>query len=174
MVIARPARLSARLKVSPAFSKAAGSRGGAPGRAPQSAELSLVLMKAQEGVQGGTLAGGSPFLFCTCACAPLCWALDAASCCETPHFFCPCQKKRGRRGSRGYRPLPRKKRTRRDAKKKKDRKLAILFSGGGGWIRTTVGIASRFTVCPLWPLGNTPVFASLSVELVDGLEPPTC
>ena len=46
--------------------------------------------------------------------------------------------------------------------------------GGGGWIRTTVGIASRFTVCPLWPLGNTPVFASLSVELVDGLEPPTC
>ena len=48
------------------------------------------------------------------------------------------------------------------------------FSGGGGWIRTTVGIASRFTVCPLWPLGNTPVFASLSVELVDGLEPPTC
>ena len=29
--------------------------------------------------------------------------------------------------------------------------------GGGGWIRTTVGIASRFTVCPLWPLGNTPV-----------------
>ncbi len=30
--------------------------------------------------------------------------------------------------------------------------------GGGGWIRTTVGIASRFTVCPLWPLGNTPVF----------------
>ena len=59
-------------------------------------------------------------------------------------------------------------------KKKKDRRLAVLFSGGGGWIRTTVGIASRFTVCPLWPLGNTPVFASLSVELVDGLEPPTC
>ena len=32
-----------------------------------------------------------------------------------------------------------------------------LLHGGGGWIRTTVGIASRFTVCPLWPLGNTPV-----------------
>ncbi len=26
--------------------------------------------------------------------------------------------------------------------------------GGGGWIRTTEGGASRFTVCPLWPLGN--------------------
>ena len=32
-----------------------------------------------------------------------------------------------------------------------------LHFGGGGWIRTTVGIASRFTVCPLWPLGNTPM-----------------
>ena len=31
------------------------------------------------------------------------------------------------------------------------------YFGGGGWIRTTVGIASRFTVCPLWPLGNTPI-----------------
>ena len=30
--------------------------------------------------------------------------------------------------------------------------------GGGGWIRTTVGIASRFTVCPLWPLGNSPIW----------------
>src|SRR3972149_11862222 len=25
--------------------------------------------------------------------------------------------------------------------------------GGGGRIRTSVGVASRFTVCPLWPLG---------------------
>ena len=30
--------------------------------------------------------------------------------------------------------------------------------GGGRWIRTTEGIASRFTVCPLWPLGNSPIF----------------
>ncbi len=44
--------------------------------------------------------------------------------------------------------------------------------GGGRWIRTTEGIASRFTVCPLWPLGNSPVYTIL--ELVDGLEPPTC
>jgi len=26
-------------------------------------------------------------------------------------------------------------------------------AGGGGRIRTSVGVASRFTVCPLWPLG---------------------
>jgi len=25
----------------------------------------------------------------------------------------------------------------------------LAFFGGGGWIRTNVGIASRFTVCPL-------------------------
>ena len=31
--------------------------------------------------------------------------------------------------------------------------------GGGRWIRTTEGIASRFTVCPLWPLGNSPIFS---------------
>ena len=36
--------------------------------------------------------------------------------------------------------------------------LAMLADfGGGRWIRTTEGIASRFTVCPLWPLGNSPI-----------------
>ena len=43
--------------------------------------------------------------------------------------------------------------------------------GGSGWIRTTEGKANRFTVCPLWTLGNTPMlnFApSKKVELVDG------
>ena len=43
--------------------------GGVQGRSPcpRSAERGtlLVLHKAQEGVQGGTLAGGSPFYFCT-------------------------------------------------------------------------------------------------------------
>lgn len=29
--------------------------------------------------------------------------------------------------------------------------------GGGWWIRTTEGIASRFTVYPLWPLGKSPI-----------------
>ena len=37
---------------------------------------------------------------------------------------------------------------------------SALFSadfGGGRWIRTTEVIDSRFTVCPLWPLGNSPI-----------------
>ena len=40
--------------------KRAGSRGRAPGRAPQRAE-NPIAKEAQEGVKGGTLAGGSPF-----------------------------------------------------------------------------------------------------------------
>ena len=31
--------------------------------------------------------------------------------------------------------------------------------GGGGWIRTIEGKASRFTVCPLWPLGYSSLFS---------------
>ena len=52
----------------------------------------------------------------------------------------------------------------------------IIFFGGGGWIRTTEVSDNRFTVCPLWPLGNAPIFSLVEValELVDGLEPPTC
>ena len=30
-------------------------------------------------------------------------------------------------------------------------------ANGQRWIRTTEGVASRFTVCPLWPLGNLPI-----------------
>lgn len=33
----------------------------------------------------------------------------------------------------------------------------INTKDGGRWIRTTEGEASRFTVCPLWPLGNSPI-----------------
>ncbi len=29
--------------------------------------------------------------------------------------------------------------------------------GGGEWIRTTEVVDNRFTVCPLWPLGNSPM-----------------
>ncbi len=29
--------------------------------------------------------------------------------------------------------------------------------GGSGWIRTTEVVDNRFTVCPLWPLGNSPI-----------------
>ncbi len=56
--------------------------------------------------------------------------------------------------------------------KKADRLRNRLF-GGGWWIRTTEGIASRFTVCPLWPLGKSPIY-NMELELVDGFEPPTC
>ena len=37
------------------------------------------------------------------------------------------------------------------------------FFGGGGWIRTTEARRNRFTVCPLWPLGN-PSKIALTVE----------
>ena len=33
-----------------------------------------------------------------------------------------------------------------------------LTANGWRWIRTTEAICSRFTVCPLWPLGNPPIF----------------
>ena len=47
--------------------------------------------------------------------------------------------------------------TRSRQKEKHTMRCAFLF-GGSGWIRTTEGIASRFTVCPLWPLGNAPMY----------------
>ena len=40
-----------------------------------------------------------------------------------------------------------------------------LFSGGGGRIRTIEAKRSRFTVCPLWPLGNSPRYAVVSQRL---------
>ena len=53
-----------------------------------------------------------------------------------------------------------------------------VFVGGGRWIRTTEVSDNRFTVCPLWPLGNSPMLLSFSaerlVELVNGVEPSTC
>ena len=33
----------------------------------------------------------------------------------------------------------------------------LWYVNGRRWIRTTEGSASRFTVCPLWPLGNSPI-----------------
>ena len=35
----------------------------------------------------------------------------------------------------------------------------VVFSlyGGGSWIRTSEVSDNRFTVCPLWPLGNSPI-----------------
>ena len=36
----------------------------------------------------------------------------------------------------------------------KSLKIKVQKNGGGGWIRTIEVSDSRFTVCPLWPLGN--------------------
>ena len=35
------------------------------------------------------------------------------------------------------------------------------YFGGQGWIRTTEVGDDRFTVCSLWPLGNSPIFTFL-------------
>ena len=42
--------------------------------------------------------------------------------------------------------------------KKKGTTKCRSFFGGSWWIRTTEALSSRFTVCPHWPLGNTPLF----------------
>ena len=47
---------------------------------------------------------------------------------------------------------------------------AFSLYGGGSWIRTSEVSDNRFTVCPLWPLGNSPIY----LELVIGVEPTTC
>ena len=46
----------------------------------------------------------------------------------------------------------------RQRQKKDFRMQASGSPGGGWWIRTTEGVASRFTVCPLWPLGKSPIY----------------
>ena len=43
------------------------------------------------------------------------------------------------------------------SKKQKSQAFRLAF-GGSGWIRTTEVSDNRFTVCPLWPLGNAPIF----------------
>ena len=40
----------------------------------------------------------------------------------------------------------------------KKARFRVLFSGGREWIRTTEVVDGRFTVCSLWPLGNSPIF----------------
>ena len=44
-------------------------------------------------------------------------------------------------------------------KKQGLRLLSSLVPGGRGWIRTTEVSDNRFTVCPLWPLGNPPIWS---------------
>ena len=40
--------------------------------------------------------------------------------------------------------------------------FTLYIVGGGWWIRTTESTANRFTVCPLWPLGNPSIPALTS------------
>ena len=42
--------------------------------------------------------------------------------------------------------------------KQKTTLLGGFCFGGRRWIRTTEAESNRFTVCPLWPLGNSPIF----------------
>ena len=44
-----------------------------------------------------------------------------------------------------------------DKQKRTFVKQKFFFVGGSGWIRTTEVTDNRFTVCPLWPLGNAPI-----------------
>ena len=37
-------------------------------------------------------------------------------------------------------------------------RIIPYISSGGRWIRTIEVSDNRFTVCPLWPLGNSPLF----------------
>ena len=49
---------------------------------------------------------------------------------------------------------------------KNPRTVTVLgLIGGGGRIRTIEAKRSRFTVCPLWPLGNSPIFCSFGCRL---------
>ena len=86
----------ARLKVSPAFSKAAGCRGGALARAPQSAERFFCLLKRRRGSKGETLSRGFPLFFTFVRVRRYVgrWSLPPAA--FRPHFFGACPKKRCR------------------------------------------------------------------------------
>ena len=43
--------------------------------------------------------------------------------------------------------------------KKAHRLMPMSFFGGRWWIRTTEVSDNRFTVCPLWPLGKSPIWS---------------
>ena len=51
--------------------------------------------------------------------------------------------------------------------------ICSLSTNGWRWIRTTEAICSRFTVCPLWPLGNPSIWCCHH-KPINGLEPLTC
>ena len=49
--------------------------------------------------------------------------------------------------------------------------IRTLFFGGRRWIRTTEAKRNRFTVCPLWPLGNSPICKAASWSWWTDLNP---
>ena len=69
-------------------------------------------------------------------------------------LFCPPDYSAGRCCSNP----PSRVRLRMPGKTKNQRNFYAGPFGGRGWIRTTEAESSRFTVCPHWPLGNTPIF----------------
>ena len=83
------------MKVSPAFSKAAESRGRASGRAPQSAELSCAHKSAGGGPRGNPRRG-FPLLFTLLRVRRFIGRWSMAPAAFRPHFFGACPKKRCR------------------------------------------------------------------------------
>jgi len=83
------------MKVSPAFSKAAESRGRASGRAPQSAELSCAHKSAGGGPRGNPRRG-FPLFFTLLRVRRFIGRWSMAPAAFRPHFFGACPKKRCR------------------------------------------------------------------------------
>ena len=83
------------MKVSPAFSKAAESRGRASGRAPQSAELSCAHKSAGGGPRGNPRRG-FPLFFTLLRVRRFIGRWSMAPAAFRPHFFGACPKKRWR------------------------------------------------------------------------------
>ena len=86
---------SRSLKVSPAFSKAAGCRGRALARAPQSAELSCAYLSAGGGLRGNPRRG-FPLFFTLLRVRRYVGRGSLACPAFRPHFFGACPKKRCR------------------------------------------------------------------------------
>ena len=58
------------------------------------------------------------------------------------------------------RRIQRQRGSRREQPPAKQNRRTLRYDGlfgGSGWIRTTEVEDNRFTVCPLWPLGNAPI-----------------
>ena len=119
------------MKVSPAFSKAAGSRDSVPGRAPQSAEPSCAYLSAGGGLRGNPRRG-FPLFFWFVRVRRYVGRFSLACPAIRPHFFGACPKKRCR-AAKEKRFLPRRLHHPRERYKSVDYTfLARLLQGAGG------------------------------------------